>query len=74
MAFIAQKYLPVGSLFPGSASELTEPDFTMPTGLLGHEETKKGKRPEPDPVREEQLERWMNSVKLFIRNIDVNSL
>lgn len=27
-----------------------------------------------DAEREQQLERWMDQVKVFIRNIDVNSL
>lgn len=31
-------------------------------------------RDNADAEREQQLERWMDQIKLFIRNIDVNSL
>ena len=37
-------------------------------------DTREAKTDNADAEREKQLERWMDSVKLFIRNIDVNSL
>ena len=37
-------------------------------------DTREAKADNADAEREKQLERWMDSVKLFIRNIDVNSL
>ncbi|MHC1742131.1 MAG: hypothetical protein AB9873_03750 [Syntrophobacteraceae bacterium] len=37
-------------------------------------DTREAKTDNADAEREQQLERWMDQVKLFIRNIDVNSL
>lgn len=37
-------------------------------------DTREAKADNADAEREKQLERWMDSIKLFIRNIDVNSL
>ncbi len=37
-------------------------------------DAREAKRDNADAEREKQLERWMDQIKLFIRNIDVNSL
>ena len=37
-------------------------------------DTREAKADNADAEREKQLERWMDQIKLFIRNIDVNSL